>query len=97
MKDLDLVLSDSTFDIVDEFDEELSLNQEIIEHFDMQVGDDIYYPEIFSNQRLNVNSDDLGSDMQRVEDAKRILKEYDVDNVKVEIVKGKLNASWRMK
>lgn len=96
MKDLDLVLSESTFDLEDEYAEELSTNQEIMEHFDMQIGDDIDFPEIFSKQRENVNSDDLASDMKRVEDAKRILKEYPVKDVKVEIVKGKLVASWRV-
>jgi hypothetical protein len=96
IENFDLVMSKSIFDITDELDAEKSLNQEIVENFDMQIGDDIDYPELHSNQRLHVNSSDTVSEMQRVEDAKRILAEYPIEDVDIEFVNGKLNASWRM-
>lgn len=70
----DLRLDPATNDIALQINPLQVVSSEIIEMFDMALGDDIDYPEIYSNQRQAMNSTEFKDQAFRVRDAERILR-----------------------
>jgi hypothetical protein len=84
----DLKMSSSTDDFAESSSELEDILDQVIEAFDMQPADDIFYPEIFSRQREFLNSDDPVDKNRRIADATRILKlfpEINPDSIDVQI------------
>lgn len=70
----DLVLRDSDADLDIEEDESKAIEAESIAIFDMTPADDIDSPLLFSKQRQAMGGEKESSILQRVKDAKRILR-----------------------
>ena len=84
---MDIILAPDEDFAEDQIDKQIVLN-EIMEQFDMTIGDDIDFPMLYSNQMAHIQSNDPASALQRISDAERILKEHpliDSDTVIVDI------------
>ncbi|EMN54896.1 LIC10183 family protein [Leptospira interrogans] len=69
----DLVLDPANDDFQIDSDSIRIVLSEIREMFEMQVADDIDFPEIFSKQRVVMNSSEYADQAARLRDAERIL------------------------
>ncbi|WP_016759412.1 LIC10183 family protein [Leptospira weilii] len=69
----DLVLDPANDDLQTDSDSVRIVLSEIREMFEMQVADDIDYPEIYSKQRAVMNSSEYADQAARLRDAERIL------------------------
>ncbi|MCE9499162.1 MAG: hypothetical protein K8R21_01400 [Leptospira sp.] len=96
----DIVLDPGTNDIQVETDDAQVILSQIVESFEMRNADDIDYPEIYSRQRLSMNSDKLG-DRFRVNDAERIIALNPLinpDSIEVEMTEQKrLRLNFKLK
>lgn len=93
----DLTLDEGTNDFKTELVPKNAIVLRIIEMFDMQVADDIDYPTIFSDQRRFINSDKVEDELERVNQAKKLLEsvnEVDKDSIDISIVNDKLTADF---
>ncbi|MCB1157702.1 MAG: hypothetical protein KDK45_09380 [Leptospiraceae bacterium] len=90
-ENFDLLLENGSNDFELETDENAALLSEIIEAFDMPPGDDINFPEIYSNQRALLGSDSSGDKLQRIQDAKRMIKYFGINPDELEISFNKSN------
>ncbi|MBW0433316.1 hypothetical protein DLM76_06575 [Leptospira yasudae] len=70
----DLVLDSSDDDLLSDGNAVRVVLSEVREMFEMTVGDDIDYPEIYSRQRIALNSTEYADQAARIRDAERILK-----------------------
>lgn len=96
----DLNTDSSTHDLGTESDPAASILSEIIEAFDMSYADDIDFPEFHSKQRESQNSDDPADELERINDAERILgrfSEIDKGSIRVSINDSRLNLFFRLK
>ncbi|MBE8363434.1 LIC10183 family protein [Leptospira borgpetersenii] len=69
----DLILDYSNDDIQTDSNSVRIILSEIREMFEMTVADDLDYPEIYSRQRLAMNSTEFMDQAARIRDAERIL------------------------
>ncbi|AYV56129.1 LIC10183 family protein [Leptospira kmetyi] len=70
----DLTLDASDDDLLSDANSVRIVLSEVREMFEMTVADDIDYPEIYSRQRVALNSTEYGDQAARIRDAERILK-----------------------
>ncbi|MDI7196286.1 hypothetical protein QMM61_06145 [Leptospira santarosai] len=73
----DLLLDSKNFDFADSESEVDVVRSMIIEAFDMAPADDIDFPEIYSRQRKHLYEDDDSGPQERMNDAVRILEQFD--------------------
>jgi len=99
MKDIALNIDPNSVSFMDiilapdeDFEQDTEAKQivlnEIMEQFDMTVGDDIDFPMLYSNQMAHSQSDDPASGLERIADAERMLKEHpliDSNSVSAEV------------
>jgi hypothetical protein len=86
--------SESFMDIILAPDEDFAENihqkqivlNEIMEQFDMVVGDDIDFPMLHSEQMAHTQSDDPAAPLARIADAERMLREHPlIDNNTIQV------------
>ncbi|WP_061249279.1 LIC10183 family protein [Leptospira alstonii] len=70
----DLALDSSDDDLLSDTNAVRIVLSEVREMFEMNVADDIDYPEIYSRQRIVLNSTEYNDQAARIRDAERILK-----------------------
>lgn len=93
----DFVLDEGTNDFKDELVPKNAIVLRIIEMFDMCIADDIDYPAMYSDQRRFVNSDKVEDELERINQAKKLLEsvvEIDKDSIDINIENDKLVADF---
>jgi hypothetical protein len=81
----DLVLS-ATSDIAIGLEMKQIVFNDILENMDMVLADDIDFPTIHSKQMKFLNSDELSSNDERLQDVERILENHPIiDDTQIEV------------